>query len=92
VRTGKDNQRAQRNPAPVPLSPPQNSTYHDLESNLGCHGGKPATTHLTYDMALLNLLPFIQKLLLCIIYVLPSERVYVINYPYTGQHFPLGYA
>jgi hypothetical protein len=43
------NLSTRRKPAPVPLCPPQ--IPHDLTSNPGCHGGKPATNRLSYGTA-----------------------------------------
>jgi hypothetical protein len=50
---GRGNRNTQRKPAPVPLYPPQTPCCPD--ANLGCRGGKTATNHLSYGMAL----PFI---------------------------------
>jgi hypothetical protein len=50
---GRGNQSTRRKPAPVPLCPPQ--TPHACpDVNLGCHGGKSATNHLSYCVAFVN--------------------------------------
>jgi hypothetical protein len=48
MKIGRGNWSTHRNPAPVPLSPPQ--IPHDLTpgSNPGRRGGKPATNRLSY--------------------------------------------
>jgi hypothetical protein len=49
MRIGRGNQSTRRKPAPVPLCPPQ--IPHDLGSNPGRRGGKPATNRLSYGTA-----------------------------------------
>jgi hypothetical protein len=49
MRIGRGNQSTRRKPAPVTLCPPQ--ILHDLGSNPGHRGGKPATNHLRYGTA-----------------------------------------
>jgi hypothetical protein len=47
---GRGNRSTRRNPAPVPLCPPQ--TPHACpDANTGRRGGKPATNHLSYGTA-----------------------------------------
>jgi hypothetical protein len=46
MRIGKGNRSYRRKPAPVPLCPPR--IPHDLGSNLGRRGGKPAANRLSY--------------------------------------------
>jgi hypothetical protein len=46
---GRGNRSTRRKPAPVPLCPPQ--IPHDLGSNPGRRGGKPATNRLSYGTA-----------------------------------------
>jgi hypothetical protein len=50
VKIGRGNQSTRRKYAPVPLRPPQ--IPHDLGSNPGHRGGKPATNRLSYGTAL----------------------------------------
>jgi hypothetical protein len=50
MRIGRGNRSTRRKPAPVPLCPPQ--IPHDLGSNPGRRGGKPATNRLNYGTAL----------------------------------------
>jgi hypothetical protein len=52
MRIGRGNQSTRRKPALVPLRPPQ--IPHDLGSNPGRRGGKPATNSLNYRMLLDN--------------------------------------
>jgi hypothetical protein len=49
MRIGRGNRSTRRRPAPVSLCPPQIS--HDLGSNPGRRGGKPATNRLSYGTA-----------------------------------------
>jgi hypothetical protein len=49
MRIGKGNRSTRRKPAPVPLCTPQ--IPHDLGSNPGRRGGKPATNRLSYGTA-----------------------------------------
>jgi hypothetical protein len=49
-RIGKGNRSTRRKPTPAPLRPPQ--IPHDLGSNPGHRGGKPATSRLRYVQAL----------------------------------------
>jgi hypothetical protein len=49
IRIGKGNRSTRRKPALVPLCPPQ--IPHDLGSNPGRRGGKPATNRLSYGTA-----------------------------------------
>jgi hypothetical protein len=49
MRIGSGKRSGQRKPAPVPLCPPQ-IPHDNLGSNLGRHGGKPATNRLSYDV------------------------------------------
>jgi hypothetical protein len=49
MRIGRGNRSTRRKPAPVPLCPPQ--IPHDLGSNPGRRGGKPATNRLSYGTA-----------------------------------------
>jgi hypothetical protein len=49
MRIGRGNQSTRRKPAPVPLCAPQ--IPHDLGSNPGRRGGKPATNRLSYGTA-----------------------------------------
>jgi hypothetical protein len=49
MRIGRGNRSARKKPAPVPLCPPQ--IPHDLGSNAGLRGGKPATNRLSYGTA-----------------------------------------
>jgi hypothetical protein len=51
MRNGKGNQSTLRKPAPVPFCSAQIS-YDLMGSNPGCHIWKPATNHLSCDMAL----------------------------------------
>jgi hypothetical protein len=50
MRIGWGNRSTRRKPASVPLCPPQ--IPHDLGSNPGRRGGKPATNRLSYGTAL----------------------------------------
>jgi hypothetical protein len=50
MRIGGEKRSTRRKPAPVPLCPPQ--IQHDLGSNPGRRGGKPATNRLKYGTAL----------------------------------------
>jgi hypothetical protein len=50
MRFGRGNRSTRRKPAPVPLCPPP--IPHDLGSNPGRRGGKPATNRLSYGTAL----------------------------------------
>jgi hypothetical protein len=52
MRIGRGNRSTRRKPAPVPLCPPQ--FPHDLGSNPGRRGGKPATNRLSCGTALTN--------------------------------------
>jgi hypothetical protein len=49
MRIGRGNRSTRRKPAPVPPCSPQNP--HDLGSNPGSRGGKPATNRLSYGTA-----------------------------------------
>jgi hypothetical protein len=49
MRIGRGNRSTGGKPAPVPLCPPQ--IPHDLGSNPGRRGGKPATNRLSYGTA-----------------------------------------
>jgi hypothetical protein len=49
MRIGRGNRSTRRKPAPVQLYPPQ--IPHDLGSNPGRRGGKPATNRLSYVTA-----------------------------------------
>jgi hypothetical protein len=49
MKIGRGNRSTRRKPAPVPLCPPQ--IPHDLGSNPGRRGGKPATNRLSYGTA-----------------------------------------
>jgi hypothetical protein len=49
MRLGRGNRSTRRKPAPVPLCPPQ--IPHDLGSNPGRRGGKPATNRLSCGTA-----------------------------------------
>jgi hypothetical protein len=53
MRIGRGNRSTRRKPAPVPLCPPR--IPHDLESNPGRRGGKPATNRLSYGTAKKNI-------------------------------------
>jgi hypothetical protein len=52
MRIGRGNRSIRRKPAPVPLCPPQ--IPHDLGSNPGRRGGKPATNRPSYGTALIG--------------------------------------
>jgi hypothetical protein len=49
MRIGRGNRSTRRKPAPVPLYPPQ--IPHDLGSNPGLRGGKPASNRLSHGTA-----------------------------------------
>jgi hypothetical protein len=49
MRIGRGNRSSRRKPAPVPVCSPQ--IPHDLGSNPGRRGGKPATNRLSYGTA-----------------------------------------
>jgi hypothetical protein len=55
MRIGRGNRSTRKKPAPVPLCPPQ--IPHDLGSNPGHRGGKPATNRLSYGTTDSNLMP-----------------------------------
>jgi hypothetical protein len=50
MRIGSGNRSTRRKPAPMPLCRPQ--IPHDLLSNPGRRGGKPATNRMSYGTAL----------------------------------------
>jgi hypothetical protein len=52
IMTARGKRNTRRNPAPVPLCPPQ-TPYACPDANPGRRGGKPATNRLSYATALL---------------------------------------
>jgi hypothetical protein len=59
MRIGRGNRSTRRKPAPMPLCPPQ--IPHDLGSNPGRRGGKPATNRLSYGTAVINMWHHMQQ-------------------------------
>jgi hypothetical protein len=79
MRIGRGNQSTRSEPAPLLLSLPQ-VPHDDLGSNPGCHGGKPATNHLSfhtqYIQSTMQLFPLLLLLLVtCFSRKRPSSGV-----------------
>jgi hypothetical protein len=70
----RGNCSTRRKPAPVPICPPQ--IPHDLGSNPGCRGGKPATNRLSYAKANLCIKAISTRITLHLIYLKSTFKIY----------------